>query len=110
MSDISNDNQSEIPENFPELPEGVELTPEMIEYAKGIKPGVFVTMQIGMDAEGNISAGIVKVPIDLRIVEDFQAQVGDQLAEANIKLVIVKGEAFCAPIQASSIIIPGLIK
>lgn len=89
----------------------ITLTPAQEEYLKDIKPGAFMTLQVHMTDDGEIQAGIIQVPIDLRIIEDFQAQMGKQLAEANMKLVIVKGQAFLAPIQETSIFIPkpGLI-
>lgn len=84
----------------------IPLTPAQEEYLKDIKPGAFMTLQVHMTDDGEIQAGIIQVPIDLRIIEDFQAQMGKQLAEANMKLVIVKGQAFLAPIQESSLILP----
>lgn len=82
------------------------LTPAQEAYLKGVKPGLFMTLQVHMTEDGEIQAGVIQVPIDLRIIEDFQAQMGKQLAEANMKLVIVKGQAFLAPIQESSLILP----
>lgn len=83
-----------------------ELTPEQQAFVKNMKPGVFMTIQVNMNETGEIQAGIVQVPIDLRIIEDFQTQMGDQLAEENMKFVILNGRAFLAPIKTSSLILP----
>ena len=91
--------------------EEIVLTPEQQAFMAGMKPGYFMTISVEMADDGTIQAGIVPVPIDLRIIEDFQAQMGSQLAEENMKLVVVKGRAYLAPVQESSLIIPksGLI-
>lgn len=90
-----NDNITEVP----------ELTPEQEAFMKNMKPGFFMTIQVNMSPEGEIQASIVPVPIDLRIIEDFQSQMGPALEEENMKFVILKDRAFLMPIKTSSLIL-----
>lgn len=66
--------------------------------------GEFVTLQLAQGHNGEIEMGIVNYPIPLDMVRRFQAQLGEQMAEENMKLVIHKGRVYLAPIQTSRII------
>lgn len=73
-----------------------------------VKVGNYVTLQFNVDPETNsLDVRIVKVPLDLRIIEDFQAQVGEVMAQNNLKLVIYEKNAYLVPIKTSSLIFPG---
>jgi len=70
------------------------------------KPGVFVTLQVQLNPETDqINAGIVKFPLDLRIVEEMQEKLGEEMRKVNMKFHInAQGEAFLMPIKTSTLI------
>ena len=71
------------------------------------KPGAFITLQFGLDEETQmLDVRIAQIPMDLRIIEQFQDQLGSKMSEYNIKLIIHKGLAYLVPIQTSSLIMP----
>lgn len=70
------------------------------------EPGAFVTLQFGLDeATQLLDVRIAQIPMDLRIIKQFQSQLGDKMAENNMKLVIFNGFAYLAPIKTSSLIL-----
>ena len=79
-----------------------------IQLDPNAEMGTFVTMQISVNEEGAVSAGIVEVPIDLRLIRRFQEQYAEQMdKEGNIKFIIHQKRAFICPVRTSSLILPG---
>lgn len=67
--------------------------------------GTFCTLQLGQDpVTGEIQMGIVQIPVPLDMVYAFQEQLGEAMAQENMKLVVYKGRVFLAPVKTTSLI------
>lgn len=103
----------DLPTFAPAEKEPVEVTEETADNVIPTDPatyvlddvGEFVTLQLAQNpANGQIEMGIVKFPIPLDMARRFQSQLGEAMAEENMKIVIHKGRVYLAPIQTSRII------
>lgn len=67
--------------------------------------GTFCTLQVGQDpTTGEIQMGIVQIPVPLDMIYAFQEQLGEAMAQENMKLVVYKGRVFLAPVRTTSLI------
>lgn len=51
-----------------------------------------------------VDIGISQIPVPKTLLENFQAQFGEEMAKENLKIVIYKGKAFLSPVQTTSLI------
>lgn len=54
--------------------------------------------------DGSVQIGVIQVPVPRGLIEEFQSQFGEAMADENMKMVIVKGKAFLAPNKTTSLI------
>lgn len=83
-------------------PEVIQITPEQMEIQN---LAAFCTIQVGQDPRtGELHMGIVQIPVPIDMINEFQSQMGEEMAKENMKFVVYKGKAFLAPVQTTSLI------
>ncbi len=88
-----------------EVVEEVDLTQIDPEKLAIQNIGTFCTLQVGQDpVTGEIQMGIVQIPVPLDMIHAFQEQLGEAMAQENMKLVVYKGRVFLAPVKTTSLI------
>ena len=88
-----------------EVVEEVDLTQIDPEKLAIQNIGTFCTLQVGQDpTTGEIQMGIVQIPVPLDMIYAFQEQLGEAMAQENMKLVVYKGRVFLAPVKTTSLI------
>ena len=93
------------PETAEEVVEEVDLTQIDPEKLAIQNIGTFCTLQVGQDpTTGEIQMGIVQIPVPLDMIYAFQEQLGEAMAQENMKLVVYKGRVFLAPVKTTSLI------
>lgn len=76
-----------------------EISPEQIKNI-----GLYQMLQFNQAPDGRVSISVVQVPVPVAMIEQFQEQFGEEMAEENLKLVVYKGKIFLAPAKTSSLI------
>lgn len=99
------DESQPAPEAAEEVVEEVDLTQIDPEKLAIQNIGTFCTLQVGQDpVTGEIQMGIVQIPVPLDMIHAFQEQLGEAMAQENMKLVVYKGRVFLAPVKTTSLI------
>lgn len=84
-------------ESLPEVPV-YEIPPDAVAN--------FVNYQMLQfyQTEDGVEIGIAQVPVPKGLIEQFQANFGEEMAKENLRLVVHKGKAFLAPVKTTSLI------